>query len=105
MSDLIGSTLVVLSATIALTFMVVYHLKAHWWRTNDGRHVFTFMGVITTVLLLTTAQILVGDAAWFEWLRVAAFAGVPVVLTWRLGILIQAQSRRTIRTGRQRDRT
>lgn len=104
MSHLIGNALVVLSALISVVFMTVYHLRAYWWRTGDGRHVFAFMGVIAAVLTTAAVRILLGDPEWYTWLRVVVFAGVPVVLLWRLGILLSAQTRRRIRFGkRQRE--
>lgn len=98
MSIIIGNTLVILSTAIALAFMITYHFKAYWWRSSDGRHVFAFMGVITAVLLLSSGRIVLGNPSWYVWLRVAVFAGIPIVLAWHLVILLGAQSRRKIRT-------
>jgi hypothetical protein len=102
MSHLVGNALVVVSALISLTFIIVYHLRAYWWRTSDGRHVFTFMAVIAAVLTSAAMRVLLGDPEWYTWLRVVVFSGVPVVLAWRLAILLSTQTRRRIRFGRVR---
>lgn len=98
LSHAIGNALVISSAIVSLVFIFAYHQRAYWWRTGDGRHVFTFMAVIAAVLTSASLRIIFGDPEWYTWVRVIVFAGVPVVLVWRLSILLSAQSRRRIRS-------
>jgi hypothetical protein len=86
---LIGSVLVVVSALLALACVVSQALLARWWETPAGRHVFIFQGVLAAVLALWALRIWVPDNAFVLALRFAAFAGVPVVLGWRLLIILK----------------
>jgi hypothetical protein len=63
--------------------------------------VFAFMAVIAAVLTSASLRIVFGDPEWYTWVRVIVFAGVPVVLIWRLAILLSAQTRRRIRFGKR----
>jgi hypothetical protein len=89
----IGNALIIASAVLALAFVVLYAAAAGWWRSEGGRNVMALMGSIAAVLALATVKILVGDAWWFVWLRLAVFAAVPAALGWRLSMLWRAQVR------------
>jgi len=86
---LIGSVLVIVSALLALACVVSQALLARWWETSAGRHVMAFQAVLAAVLCLWTLRLWVPDAAWLVVLRFVAFAGVPVVLGWRLHIILK----------------
>lgn len=86
---LIGSVLVVVSALLALACVMSQALLARWWETPAGRHVMAFQAVLASVLGLWTLRLWVPDAGWLVVLRFAAFAGVPVVLGWRLLIILR----------------
>lgn len=97
---LAGSVLVVVSAVLAWACVVAQALLARWWMTSAGRHVFAFQAVLALCLGLWGIRLLIPDGDWFQAVRLAAFTGVPVVLAWRLQIIIQ-----TWRRGRrQRDK-
>jgi hypothetical protein len=73
---------------------VVYQITARWWEREDGRHVMSFMFVIAAVLVLSVIRVYVpgsADLLWFNVLRLVVFAFVPVVLGWRLVMLLRAQ--------------
>jgi len=93
-----GSVLVVVSALLAVACVVAQAVLARWWQTSSGRHVFAFQSVLAACLGLWAARLAIPDGDWFEVARIVAFAGVPVVLAWRLQIII-----RTWRS-RQRER-
>lgn len=86
---LIGSVLVVVSAILALACVVTQAILARWWETAAGRHVMAFQAVLAAVLALWTLRLWVPDAPWLVGLRFGAFAGVPVVLGWRLLIIVR----------------
>ncbi len=89
-----GTFLVYFSTFEALLFIVLYHRLAAWWKSEAGRHVMSFMAIIAAVLVLSSLRALLGaslDTPWFQWLRVAVFVGVPVVIGWRIRLLIRAQ--------------
>ena len=78
------------SAVLAVAFCVVYALRVDW-RDPIGRHVFTFIGCIAAVLVLSVIRLVVGaqsDSGWFAWLRTVVFLGIPFSLGQRLWILL-----------------
>ena len=91
----VGSILVIVSAVLACACVAAQALLARWWETPAGRHVMGFQAVLAAVLGLWTLRLWVPDAGWLVGLRFAAFAGVPVVLGWRLLIILRTwRSRR-----------
>lgn len=86
---LIGSVLIVVSFVLALAGVVAHLLLARWWETAHGRHVFAFQTVLALSLGLWSLRLLIPDGDWFQTVRLIAFAGIPVVLAWRLQIIIQ----------------
>jgi len=83
-------------AVFAVTFCVVYAYRADW-RDPISRHVFTFIGCIAAVLVLSIIRLVTGaqpDSGWFAWLRTLVFLGIPFSLGERLWILL------TVRDGR-----
>lgn len=85
----IGSALIVVSALLAVACLAAQALLARWWRTPGGRHFFWFHLVLALCLGLWTSRLVFPDGAWFQVLRLVAFSGIPIVLAWRLQIIIQ----------------
>lgn len=86
---LVGSVLVLLSALLAVACVAAQMLLARWWETAAGRHVMAFQGVLAVCLALWSLRLVVPDGSWFAVLRLVAFSGVPVVLAWRLLIIVK----------------
>lgn len=93
--QVLGNGFLVWAALVA-TASVAAHLRVPWWATPMGRHLMAYMFVMALVLDLGVVKLIIGDSAWFQLLRLVVFVGVPVVMTWRLWVQIQAQ--RTTRT-------
>lgn len=93
---LAGTVLIVASALLASACVAAHTVLARWWRTNAGRHAFAFEAVIALCLDLWALRLIAPEGAWFLVARLGAFCGVPVVLAWRLDIII-----RTWRAARQ----
>lgn len=90
----IGAVEIVISAALITLGLVVFTALAKWWRSEGGWHVFCFMLSIGAVLDLSAARVVAGaglDVPWFVWLRVAVFTTMPVVIAWRVWIIIWAQ--------------
>lgn len=90
----LGNLLLYTSALAAIGCALVYGLLAPWWRSEEGRHLFSFQVVVAAVLSLSVVRVLFdpdGSVAWFAWLRLVVFALVPIVLAWRLWLIIRAQ--------------
>lgn len=95
LAETVGNALVVVTAMLAWTFVVTYHVRARWWETETGRNVMAFMAVVAAVCTLAAIRIVAGaglDTPWYAWLRVAVFAPVPVVIAWRILLLVRAQA-------------
>ncbi|MGW4641792.1 putative phage holin [Sphaerisporangium sp. NPDC004334] len=93
----LGSALVLLCAVLAFTCAVFYGCWFRWWTSEEGRHLFAFMGVIALVLGMWTALLLSGGTAWqdrpatpMEWARLA-LAAVAAILADRLRLLIKGK--------------
>lgn len=91
---LVGSVFLIVTALIAVACVVAQALLARWWETSAGRHVMAFQGVLAAVLTLGALRAWLPDAQWLIVLRFAAFAGVPIVLGWRLAIILRTWRRR-----------
>lgn len=83
-----GTVLIVGTAVLSWTAVVLHHLLARWWENEFGRHTFAFELVVAVVSGLWALRLLIPEGDWFQAVRLAAFAGVPVVVAWRIRILI-----------------
>lgn len=90
MIEFAGKALVVVSAVLAIAGLVVYQVLSRWWESSYGRHVFSFQAVIAVCLSLWAARLFFPEGDWFQVPRLVAFSGVPVVLAWRIVIIIRA---------------
>ncbi len=94
----LGSALIVLCAVLALACAVFYGGWFRWWTSEEGRHLFRFMGVVAGVLTLWTVLMLIGNQPWaarpataIEWLRLITFAPIAWILGDRLRLLVKAK--------------
>jgi len=88
----IGSVLVIVSAVMALTFIIGYHVSSNglWRRDPIGRHVMAFVTADFLVFALAAVRFIAGaslDTGWFAWVRVVVFMAIPWTIGWRLLIL------------------
>lgn len=88
--QLIANCLLI-SAAVVCTASVVLHLRVTWWRSEMGRHLLAYMGVMALTLDLGVVRIFFGDSSWFQLVRLIVFVGVPLVMTQRLWLQIKAQ--------------
>lgn len=91
---LVGNFLLVFTALLALACVASQAMLARWWETPAGRHVMAFQSVLAAVLTLWASRVWFPDAGWLVVARFVAFAGVPVVLGWRLAIILKTWRRR-----------
>jgi len=90
----ITTILVVISAIVATSFVVAYHFTSRWWRTEVGRNLQAYMFISAGLLDLGVVRAVTNsspDAGWFIYLRLVFFSAVPIVIGWRLWILIKLQ--------------
>lgn len=103
----LGTIGVYLSAALATAGFVCFVTLARFWKSQGGWLVFWDLLLISWVLDLASIAHL-ADPPWFAWLRVATFAvGFPLVLAWRLWIILDLQvrqRRRVLKMYREPDR-
>lgn len=94
----LGSALIVACAVLGLTCAVFYGGWFRWWTSDEGRHLFIFMGVVAGVLTLSAALMLGGGAAWNdtpagprEWARLVSFVAITAILCDRLRVLVKGK--------------
>jgi hypothetical protein len=85
----VGTALIVVSALLSVACVVAHQVLARWWETPVGRHVFAFEAVLAACLGLWALRLALPEGDWFEVPRLVAFAGVPLVLGWRLLIILR----------------
>lgn len=86
--------LILYSTTVAVLFVLIYHVRASWWKSVTGLSIMTLWGVISAVFVLSSVrQFVDADNLFFLLFRLTIFASVPVVLTWHLVLLIKAQNK------------
>lgn len=86
----IGNVLFVWSALVG-TASVIVHLRVFDRRSVMSRHLLAYMIAIALVLDLGVIKLVTGDSWGFQLLRLVTFIGIPLVMTWRLLLQIQAQ--------------
>lgn len=94
MIPVLGNILLFISALIATAFVLLYAVSARWWQSEEGRHLMSFNAVISAVLWLSVIRVWVPippDTPWFAVLRLVVFGLVPIVLGWRLYLLVKVQ--------------
>ena len=85
---------VYVSAAFSSLSTISFVTFARFWRSQGGWFVFWDLLIVTWILDMVVVVDLFGDTSWFAWLRLGTFAvGFPVVLGWRLWIILDLQIR------------
>lgn len=87
----IGNTLLILAAIPAILSALVYGFGVTWWRSQWGRHLFSYMTAVAVVFSLGLLKLAGVDSTLFAYLRAAAYAFLVMALWWRLLIILQAK--------------
>ncbi|MFF0867614.1 hypothetical protein ACFYUV_38035 [Nonomuraea sp. NPDC003560] len=90
---LIANVVLVVTAVLALACVAAHALLARWWRTGAGRHVFAFQAVVAALTTVVALRTWFPDSDVIRTARSIAFLGLPVVLGWRLAIIIRTWRR------------
>lgn len=91
MVRLVGNVLLMVLTAESVAFVVLYAWWARWWESATGRHLMAFMATFAAVLLLSVLRLVLHDSITWQVLRLAVFAGLPVVVGQRLWLLYHAQ--------------
>jgi hypothetical protein len=90
MSPKTAGNILLITAWIPAVLSVALFLRVPWWRSELGRHLFSYMSVVALTLTLGVVRI-VWEPSWFWWLRVGAFSLFVGVTWWRFLIIVKAQ--------------
>jgi len=88
--NLIGTGFIYWGALVGVASVVV-HLRVFDRHSTMSVHLLCYMGAVAAVLLLSAIRNLTGDSGWFQLLRLFVFMLVPVFMSQRLYLQIQAQ--------------
>lgn len=89
---LLGTIFILASTFLANAFVIAYHIIAPWRNTDMGRHIMNFGLVLAVILDLWILRLFFGQGQeWFDWVRLAAFAGLPYVLFRQIWMLVRVQ--------------
>lgn len=83
-----------LALVSANVFVLAYSFLARWWRTEFGRHLFIFMLVIALIMNDSTIRFIFGDYHGRLYVSAVLFAGLGLVIAWRVFILFHVQWRK-----------
>lgn len=82
---------ILLSITLlgCFTFGVLYSRWFSWWKSEAGRHLFSFAMVLGAVDAVWLIALLAkpGWASTLRWLLILAYAPEPVVIWWRVSMM------------------
>ncbi len=77
------------AAAAGLLFMVRYTLRSNWRASVMGRHLMTFMGVMTTILVMWGVARLFGPVPLWIW--AVLLGAFDAALIWRVALLWRTQ--------------
>jgi hypothetical protein len=82
------------AAFSGVMFVVMYHLTARWWKSEEGWHLMTFTAFVAAVFIFVLAvksSVLSPIAAALT--RIIIYGGMCALLLWRVRLVRQAQRR------------
>lgn len=95
-----GDYAFMLSSVGSIIFLILYSVIARWWRTFTGRFIFTFMAVISALILLAAIRLWFGPYPGVTFIRPIALIALAAII-WALVIMLVARQVRGYRQRRQ----
>lgn len=97
MIHLLGTIGLLAGGAAATLFVILYHLSARWWTSEEGRHLMSFTGVMAVVLDFVAIRTLTVSSPHvslaIEIIRLVIYGLVGGLLVWRLWMLYRIQIR------------
>jgi hypothetical protein len=82
------------AAFSGVAFVVMYHLTARWWKSEEGWHLMTFTAFVAAVFIFVlAAKNSVLPPLAVAWTRVVIYGGMCALLVWRVRLVAKAQER------------
>lgn len=101
MIQAIGTFGLVIGAAAATLFVVLYHLSARWWHSEEGCHLMTFTAAVAASLDYAAVRTLTAAPRALPLgvgvIRAAIYCTIAVLLLWRLWMLYRLQIRPELR--------
>lgn len=95
MINLLGDIAVFVGALAATAFVIAYHLSARWWKSEEGRHLMCFTGVIALALDYSSWRVVTAPMRplplTVDLIRTLLFAAIAALLVWRFWMLARRQ--------------
>ena len=82
------------AALACITFAVIYHLKASWWRSDIGRNLMAFAGAVGLLCTYTVLVSLWPDGCFaivMRAVRTATVLAIGLLMLQRTRMFLQAQ--------------
>lgn len=77
----------------AVAAVLWYGLRARWWASEMGRHLWSYSAVVALLLGLLTVRRLAGDYRGHEVVSTVGLGLLDWVVAWRLLLLVRELSR------------
>ncbi|MFF5795816.1 putative phage holin [Streptomyces albogriseolus] len=90
-----------LVTVICVLFVVIYHLRTRWWRSEVGRNLMALAAALGALFLYTVLLTLWPDGSFAQalrWVRVALALAIAAVMLQRISLLLKAQREQHDRT-------
>ncbi|MFM9652746.1 putative phage holin [Streptomyces galilaeus] len=83
-----------MASAVCAVFVVTYHVRATWWRTNVGRNLMGLPAAIGALCLYTVLVSFWPDGCFaivMRGVRTAVIVGISVLMAQRIRMLLKAQ--------------
>ena len=101
MIQTIGTIGLAVGAVAATAFVVLYHLAARWWKSEEGWHLMSFTAALAAVFDWLVVRTLTVDPRPMSigtgLIRASIYCTVAALLVWRLWLLYRLQIRPGLR--------
>jgi len=101
--NLVGTGFIYWAALVGVASVLV-HLRVWDRGSTMSTHLLFYMVSVSAVLVLSAIRNLTGDSWWFQLLRLLTFMLVPIAMSQRLWLQVQAQRRREPRSDDEREK-
>lgn len=93
----VGEVVALVAFSVNVLFVVVYSVLGPWWATGLGRNIVALDTALALALLPAVLHDLFGwttaTSTGFGWFVDGALACVPVIVLWRMVILVRMHQR------------
>ncbi|MFF9215643.1 putative phage holin [Streptomyces viridosporus] len=88
----VGASMLV--TVVCALFVVIYHLRTMWWRSEVGRNLMALAAALGALFLYTVLLTFWPDGSFAQvlrWVRAVVALAIAAVMTQRISLLLKAQ--------------